>query len=74
MSATLQEREANWKAWVTSHARSDLRLVGFSHWCGAATLVENWDDFEGFCSGCRYDIDGRRGDQECLPLWGLTWV
>lgn len=87
MSPTWQERVDNWKEWLAVAHETvkavqpvgyEVVPVGFEHWCGSATLIHDWEDYDGeCCSGCRSTIarpSSTTGDppyMECEPLFSI---
>jgi hypothetical protein len=71
MSATYQERVFNWGVWYGTARREGWDVVGFEHHCGAATLVDFSDAYDGACcAGCRTEIG--RPEGACWPLYRPT--
>lgn len=68
MSATYEQRVFRWGAWHGTAERECWTVVGYVHWCGAATLVDFACGYDGTCcSGCGGEI--QRPDNQCDPLY-----
>lgn len=68
MSASFEQRVFRWGAWFGVAERDGWKVIGFTHQCGAATLVDFGDGYDGTCcSGCRFEI--QRPANECTPLY-----
>lgn len=76
MSRGWEEREAAWKAWLSTHSIGDQEPYAFEHHCGGIGTPNSDELSFTVCPGCGFELS--RPETECTPLYrrpcDCTWI